>query len=164
MFRLEHVIGLLICCGHFLVTVSGDPQHYYYPMGYPVHYMYPSPVYSAAEIQPQFESSHQPSEYFRSDGFPFQQEPESSLSGNPGDSRFFNLLSVSNGGALLKLTYSTTTKTVTNTITKFCTTSAAPLVTCSPAGRRRRAAVRHGLFHNDADTLTINEGIETTKA
>jgi hypothetical protein len=162
MLRLGFVIGLLICC-HFLVAVSGEPQHYYYPIGYPVHYLYPSPVYSANNQQ-QLESSHQPLEYFRSSGFHYQQEPQLSAAGIPSDSRFFNLLSVNNGGALLTLTYSTSTTTFTNTITKFCTTSTAPLITCSPAGRRRRDAARRGLFHNEDDTLAMNERIDSTKS
>lgn len=166
MFRLELVIGFLISC-HFLAVVSGEPQHYYHPIGYPVQYLYPSPVYAANNQPSQLESSHQPSEFFRSGGFPFQQEPQqqqpSVPAGIPGDSRFFNLLSVNNGGALITLTYSTSKTTTTNTITKFCTTSTAPLITCSPAGRRRRSASRRGLFHNDDDTTAFNEKIDSVK-
>ncbi|XP_046644435.1 uncharacterized protein LOC124329417 [Daphnia pulicaria] len=163
MFRLELVIGFLI-----LAVVSGEPQHYYHPIAYPVQYLYPSPVY-AVNNQPsaQLESSHQPSEFFRSGGFPYQQEPQqqqpSVPAGIPHDSRFFNLLSGNNGGALIKLTYSTSITTTTNTITKFCTTSTAPLITCSPAGRRRRSASRRGLFHNDDDATAFNEKIDSVK-
>jgi len=163
MFRLELVFGYFLVCVHFLAVISGEPQYYYYPIGYPVQYLYPSSVYTANNQQ-QFEPSHQPSEYFRSGGFPFQEEPQPSVPGIPSDSRFFNLLSVSNGGALIKLTYSTSRTTTTNTITKYCTTSTAPLITCSPAGRRRRNAARRGLFHNDDETIAVNENIDSAKS
>ncbi|XP_032776911.2 uncharacterized protein LOC116915878 [Daphnia magna] len=149
MLRSEIVIALFFPC-YFLAVVAGDPQRYYFPVGYQRHYLHPSPVYPNYNKQ-QIESSYQPLGYFRSD-LPLQEEVQPFVHRNPDPRLFLKLFTVSNGGsALITLTYSTSTTTRTNTITRFCTTSTAPLVTCSPAGRRRRGVGRRGLYHNEDD-------------
>ena len=123
MFRLEFTIGLM--CGLALVTVSGEPQHYFWPDGYQTHFIYPSPMYI-----------NQPVDYRNVPTYPLELQP------NYLDSRiFFGLLTGNKG--LITLTYSTSTTTSTSTVTTFCTTSTATLSTCT-VGRRRR-----GLFYND---------------
>lgn len=152
MLRLALVIAFFISF-YCLTIVAADPQRYYFPIGYQKNYLYLPPVYPTNEQH--IESSYQPSRYFRN-GLPYHEEPQSFAHGNP---RFFlNLFSTSSGAsALITLTYSTSTTTKTNTITKFCTTSTAPLVTCSPAGRRRRGVARRGLYHNEDD---VSENVQ----
>ncbi|XP_057370958.1 uncharacterized protein LOC130691933 [Daphnia carinata] len=156
MLRL--IITLVFLC-YFLAAVAGDPQRYFFPSGYQRHYLYPSPVYH--NNKQQIESSYQPLGYFRS-GLPLQEEDQPFVHRNPNPRLFLNLFTMSNGGsALITLTYSTSTTTKTNTITKFCTTSTAALVTCSPAGRRRRGVGRRGLYHDEDD---VSENVQDIAA
>ncbi|KAI9564026.1 hypothetical protein GHT06_007764 [Daphnia sinensis] len=154
------MLRLVIALCYFLAAVAGDPQRYYFPVGYQRQYLYPSPVYHNNKQQ-QIESSYQPLGYFRS-GLPPQEEVQPFVHRNPDSRLFLNLFTMSNGGsALITLTYSTSTTTKTNTITKFCTTWTAALVTCSPAGRRRRGVGRPGLYHNEDD---VSENVQDIAA
>lgn len=130
MYGLEFVTGLCV----LLAFVSGEPQLFYFPASYQPNY-YP-------QYLPPVESSYQPaSEYFRG-AVPSSYQEEKPLAAL--ESRiFFNSFS------RITLTYSTTTSTSTSTVTTYCTTSTAALVTCSPAGRRRRGAANSKIFYDE---------------